>query len=158
MAERSQALVYMSWRANSWFESCWKHIFLLNIWLPARFELLNGAHANEIKHDHSSVVIIILDWYDKSYKALHTYSRSKDLKRYCGHILFIGRVWLIVSVVSHNNYNMWLVMLDLICFGSCWTVKNGTGAKNSKWIYVSSGIPADTWHSHCVPSAPVRDV
>ena len=37
------------------------YIFLLNFSLPPRSEQLSGAHANEIKHDHSPVVIVDLD-------------------------------------------------------------------------------------------------
>ena len=45
--------------------------------LPSRSEQLSAANANEIKHDHSSVVIVVLDLrYDLSYEALYTHSRS----------------------------------------------------------------------------------
>ena len=37
------------------------YIFILNYSLPPRSEQLIGAHANEIKHDHSPVVIFVLD-------------------------------------------------------------------------------------------------
>ena len=42
---------------------------------------VGGALANEIKHDHSPVVIVVLDpRYDLSYKALYSYGRSIALK------------------------------------------------------------------------------
>ena len=45
--------------------------------LPSRSEQLSRASANEIKHDHSPVVIVLLDpRYDLSRQALYTYSRS----------------------------------------------------------------------------------
>ena len=44
--------------------------------LPSRSEQLSGSNVNEIKHDHSYELIVVLDpRYDKSYKALNTYSR-----------------------------------------------------------------------------------
>ena len=54
-------------------ETC---IFILNFSLPPRSEQVSGAHVNEIKHNHSPVVIVVLDpRYDLSYKALYIYSR-----------------------------------------------------------------------------------
>ena len=48
------------------------YIFILNFSLPPRFEQVNGAAANEIKHVHSPEVIVVLDpRYDLSYKALY---------------------------------------------------------------------------------------
>ena len=45
--------------------------------LPPRSEQFSWTHLNEIKHDHSPVVIVDLDpRYDLSYKALYIYSRS----------------------------------------------------------------------------------
>ena len=53
------------------------NIFILNFSIPACSEQLSGSHANEIKHDRSPVVIVILDpRYDLSYKTLYIYSRS----------------------------------------------------------------------------------
>ena len=48
------------------------HIYLAtketNFSLPPRSEQVSGAHANEVKHDHSPVVIVVLDpRYDKPY-------------------------------------------------------------------------------------------
>ena len=40
---------------------CWRHIFILNFSIPACSKRLSGSHANEIKHDHFSVVIVVLD-------------------------------------------------------------------------------------------------
>ena len=37
------------------------YIFILNFSIPARSEQLSGSHANDIKHDHSHVVIVVLD-------------------------------------------------------------------------------------------------
>ena len=53
-------------------------IFILNFSLPLRrSEQVSGSHANEIKHDHSPVVIVVLDpRYDWSYNALYINSRS----------------------------------------------------------------------------------
>ena len=36
-------------------------IFILNFSIPSCSEQLRGSHANEIKHDHSPVVIVVLD-------------------------------------------------------------------------------------------------
>ena len=35
-------------------------MFILKFSLPSRSEQLSGAHANEIKHDHSPVDIVVL--------------------------------------------------------------------------------------------------
>ena len=37
------------------------YIFILNFSLPPRSEQVSGANVNEIKHDHSNVVIVVLD-------------------------------------------------------------------------------------------------
>ena len=37
------------------------YIFILNFWHPSCSEQLSLANANEIKHDHSPVVIVVLD-------------------------------------------------------------------------------------------------
>ena len=37
------------------------YIFILNFLLPLRSEQVSGAHVNEIKHDHSPIVIVVLD-------------------------------------------------------------------------------------------------
>ena len=51
--------------------------FDLEFSLPPRSVQVNGAVANEIKHDHSSEVIVVLDpRYDSSYNTLYIYSRS----------------------------------------------------------------------------------
>ena len=56
----------------------------MNFSLPVHSEQLSGTHANEIKHDHPPVVIIVLDpRYDQSYKALYAYSRNIALRLYC---------------------------------------------------------------------------
>ena len=61
MAERSKALTFLSWSGVAWvripLETC---IFILNFSLFSRSEEVSGAHVNEIKHDHSHVVIIVL--------------------------------------------------------------------------------------------------
>ena len=42
----------------------------------------SGTHVNEIKHDHSPEVIVVLEpRYDLSYKAVYIYSRSIALSR-----------------------------------------------------------------------------
>ena len=47
-------------------------VFILDFSLPLRSEQVNGAVANENKHDHSPVVIVVLESrYDLSYKALY---------------------------------------------------------------------------------------
>ena len=47
----------------------WRPIFILNFSLVFRSSQLGGAHANEIKHNHSPVVYVVLDpSYDYSYK------------------------------------------------------------------------------------------
>ena len=46
--------------------------FILNFSLPLRYEQVSGAHANEIQHDHSPDVIVVLyPRYDLSHKALY---------------------------------------------------------------------------------------
>ena len=48
------------------------YIFILNFSLPPRSEQVSRVHVNEIKHDQSPVVIVVLDpRYDLSYKALN---------------------------------------------------------------------------------------
>ena len=37
------------------------YIFILNFSLPSRSEQLSGANADEMKHDHSPVVVVVLD-------------------------------------------------------------------------------------------------
>ena len=54
-------LIYLSRSAGRGFESRWKHVFILNVSFPLRSEQLSGANANEIKHDHLPVVIVVLD-------------------------------------------------------------------------------------------------
>ena len=77
----------LAWR---WFESRWRHIFILNFLIPACSEQLSGSHANEIKHDHSAVAIVVVDpRYDYSYKALYIYSRCIALSI---SILYSGMV------------------------------------------------------------------
>ena len=69
---KSQIIVKTSWLSGlsaslsiaeyrAWVESRWRHIFILNLSLPPCSDQLSGAHANEIKHDHSPVVITVLD-------------------------------------------------------------------------------------------------
>ena len=61
------------------------YIFILNFSFPSRSEQLSGANANEIKDDHSHVVILVLDFrYDSSRWALYTYSHRIALM--CGAI------------------------------------------------------------------------
>ena len=72
VAERSRALIYLSWSVRRVFESHARHIHILNVWLPSRYEWLSRVNANEIKHDRSPAVTVVLDpWYNKSYKALY---------------------------------------------------------------------------------------
>ena len=53
--------------------------------LPPRSEQVSGTHVNEIKHDHSPVVIVVLDSrYDYSYKALYISTCSIALNRFTG--------------------------------------------------------------------------
>ena len=53
------------------------YIFILNFLLPPRSEQVSEAHANEIEHDHSPEVIVVLDpRYDYSYKGLYIYNSS----------------------------------------------------------------------------------
>ena len=68
--------------------------FIFNLSIPACSEQLSGSLANVIKHDHSAVVIVVLDpRYDLSYKALYIYSHSIDLTR-------LGQV----SLKTHTFY------------------------------------------------------
>ena len=60
VAEWSKALIYLSWGGVAWVQIQFEwYIFILNFLLPPRSEQLSGAHANEIKHDNSHVVIIV---------------------------------------------------------------------------------------------------
>ena len=62
MAEWSKALIYLSWNGVAWVRIPLEiYIFILNFSLPTRFEQPSGAHANEIKHDRSPDVIVVLD-------------------------------------------------------------------------------------------------
>ena len=78
MAERSKALTFRSWTGVVWVEIPLEtFIFILNFSLLPRSEQVNGAVANEIKHDHSPGVIVVLDpRHDYSYKALYIHSHS----------------------------------------------------------------------------------
>ena len=38
-----------------------QYIFILNFSLPLRSKQRSGVHANEIKHDHEAVDIVVLD-------------------------------------------------------------------------------------------------
>ena len=68
MAERSRALIYLSLET---------YIFILNFSHNSRSEQLSGVNANEIKHEHLHVVIVVLDArYHLSFKSLYTYSHS----------------------------------------------------------------------------------
>ena len=82
MAERSKALIHLSWSVMAWVRVPLEtYIFILNFPLLRRFERLRGAQANEIKHDYSPEVILVLDSrYDLLYKALYIYSRSIALR------------------------------------------------------------------------------
>ena len=75
MAKRSKALFYWTWRGVG--SNPAGDIYFHFDFFQSCSEQLSGSHANEIKHDHSPVVIVVLDQrYDLSYKALYIYSRS----------------------------------------------------------------------------------
>ena len=62
MAERSKALTFLSGTGVVWFRIPKEtYIFIVNFSLPPRSEQVSGAHVNEIKHDHSPVVIVVLE-------------------------------------------------------------------------------------------------
>ena len=62
MAERSKAMTFLSWTGVVWVRIPLDiYIFILNFSLPLRSEQVNGAVANEIRHDHSHEVIVVLD-------------------------------------------------------------------------------------------------
>ena len=62
MAERSKVLTFLSWTGVVWVRIPLEtYIFILNFSLPLPFEKVNGAVANEIKHDHLPEVIVVLD-------------------------------------------------------------------------------------------------
>ena len=62
VAERSKAMSFLSWTDVVWVRIPLEaYVFILNFSLPLRSEQVSGAHVNEIKHDHSPVVIVILD-------------------------------------------------------------------------------------------------
>ena len=59
MAERSKALTFLSWTGVVLVTiSLETYVFILNF---SRSEQVNGAIANEINHDHSPEVIVVLD-------------------------------------------------------------------------------------------------
>ena len=63
MAERSKALTFLSLTGVVWVQIPLEtYIFILNFSLNPRSEQVNGAHVNEIKHVHSPVVIVVLDY------------------------------------------------------------------------------------------------
>ena len=72
-----------AWTGVVWVRiSLETYIFILNFSLPPRSEQVSGAYVNEIKHDHSHVVIVVLDSrYDLSYKALYIDTCSIALRR-----------------------------------------------------------------------------
>ena len=56
------AVTSLSWTGVVWVRIPLEtYIFILNFSLPPRSEQVSGAHVNEIKHDHSPVVIVVLD-------------------------------------------------------------------------------------------------
>ena len=62
VAERSKARTFLSRTGMVWVQIPLEtYIFILNFSLPPPYEQVSGAHVNEIKHDHSPVVIVVLD-------------------------------------------------------------------------------------------------
>ena len=62
VSERSKALTSLSWTGVVWVRIPLEtYIFIFNFSLPPRSEQVNGAVANEIKHVHSTEVIVVLD-------------------------------------------------------------------------------------------------
>ena len=60
MTERSTALFHGSWCGLAWVRIPLEtYIFILNFSILACSQQLSGSHANEIKHDHSPVIIKI---------------------------------------------------------------------------------------------------
>ena len=57
----THVLLISTYMQNLQWISLETYIFILNFSLPVRSEQLNGTHANEIKHDNSSLVIVVLD-------------------------------------------------------------------------------------------------
>ena len=56
--------------------------FIIYVSGESFIEQLSGSQANEIKHDNSPVVIVVLDpRYDYSYKALYIYNRNIALNQ-----------------------------------------------------------------------------
>ena len=51
----------MVWRGVGWNPAGQIYFHHFDFFAPSRFEQVSGAHANEIKHDHSPEVIVILD-------------------------------------------------------------------------------------------------
>ena len=85
-------------------ESC---IFILIFSLPPRSEQVSGAYVNEIKHDNSPVVIVVLDpRHDKSYKALYIYSRSIAL------MTLTAYKYTKDMNPASNQYTIWFVTLQ----------------------------------------------
>ena len=61
-AEQSKALTFLSWIGVMLVRIPLEtDIFILDNSLPLRFEQVNGAVANEIKHGHSLKVIVVLE-------------------------------------------------------------------------------------------------
>ena len=75
---------------------------------PPRSEQVSGAHVNEIKHDHSPVVIVVLD---PRYTALYIYSRSITFKRPDCNYTPIECHWLsqISFLLFHYVYFFFLI-------------------------------------------------
>ena len=92
--------------ALHWFESIWRHIFILNFSLLHRSEQVSEAHANEIKHGHSPEVIVVLDLrYDKSHKVLYIYSRSIALnKRHIQHLWDASNAYVKLKFGWYESY------------------------------------------------------
>ena len=77
MAERSKALTFLTWTGVVWVRIPLETYFHFEFSHPPRSEQVSGAHVNEIKHDHSPLVIVDLDSrWDLSYKALYIHTCS----------------------------------------------------------------------------------
>ena len=115
VAERSKALTFLSWTGVVWVRiPLGTHIFILNVSLPANSEQFIGAHVNEIKHDHSPVVIGVLDSrYDLSYKALYIHTCSKALT--C-KLLLVGAVCFFFKCIHVHLSRSLFMNVPTICW------------------------------------------
>ena len=94
-------LPVVAWRGGGSNPAGDIHVYFNFEFFAPCYEQLSGTYANEIMHDHSPVVIVVLDnKYDKSCKALYTYSHSISLNT----LKCIGRCFKLIHSETRDAY------------------------------------------------------